>query len=201
MPECIASPSTSQLRGGFGGGGGGAAAALLRLRATPAPHPRDEPAAPLARTRRGGGGWTPWPGRLTPGDYTLRLTVDGQTYTQPATVKPDPRGDQIDHADIPAPRLLENECSRRRPTSAGTFTSDRNCRTSSGTVIKLIPPLRDLRSSDRRSKNYSAPDSQRRLSNTRPRHSIRSSQKMISPIELQQIAIHLHRLRFKCGVV
>jgi photosystem II stability/assembly factor-like uncharacterized protein len=35
------------------------------------------------------------PGRtaplLTPGEYTLRLTVDGQTYTQPVTVKADPR--------------------------------------------------------------------------------------------------------------
>ncbi len=29
---------------------------------------------------------------LQPGPYTVRLTVDGQTYTQPATVKPDPRG-------------------------------------------------------------------------------------------------------------
>jgi hypothetical protein len=29
---------------------------------------------------------------LQPGQYNLRLTVDGQTYTQPVTVKPDPRG-------------------------------------------------------------------------------------------------------------
>jgi hypothetical protein len=28
---------------------------------------------------------------LQPGEYTLRLTVDGQTYMQPVTVKPDPR--------------------------------------------------------------------------------------------------------------
>jgi photosystem II stability/assembly factor-like uncharacterized protein len=28
---------------------------------------------------------------IAPGDYTVRLTVDGQTYTQPFTVKPDPR--------------------------------------------------------------------------------------------------------------
>ena len=26
------------------------------------------------------------------GQYTVRLTVDGQTYTQPVVVKPDPRG-------------------------------------------------------------------------------------------------------------
>ena len=36
------------------------------------------------------------PGRgapiLKPGEYTVRLTVDGKTYTQPVTVKPDTRG-------------------------------------------------------------------------------------------------------------
>ncbi len=36
--------------------------------------------------------------RLLPGEYTLRLTVDGQTLTQPVTVKPDPRGEPVDHA-------------------------------------------------------------------------------------------------------
>ena len=29
---------------------------------------------------------------MPPGQYTVRLTVDRQTYTQPATIKPDPRG-------------------------------------------------------------------------------------------------------------
>jgi hypothetical protein len=29
---------------------------------------------------------------LQPGNYTVRLTVDGQTYTQPVNIKPDPRG-------------------------------------------------------------------------------------------------------------
>jgi hypothetical protein len=29
---------------------------------------------------------------LQPGDYTLRMTVNGQTLTQPVSVKPDPRG-------------------------------------------------------------------------------------------------------------
>jgi hypothetical protein len=29
---------------------------------------------------------------LQPGQYTVRLTVYGQTYTQPVTIKPDPRG-------------------------------------------------------------------------------------------------------------
>jgi hypothetical protein len=29
---------------------------------------------------------------LQPGQYTVRLTVDGQTYNQPVTIKPDPHG-------------------------------------------------------------------------------------------------------------
>ncbi|MGA7522888.1 MAG: hypothetical protein WBW84_10420 [Acidobacteriaceae bacterium] len=35
---------------------------------------------------------------LPAGDYTVRLTVDGRTYTQPVTVKPDPRGSHVDTA-------------------------------------------------------------------------------------------------------
>jgi photosystem II stability/assembly factor-like uncharacterized protein len=42
--------------------------------------------------RRGAGG-------LQPGEYTVRLTVDGKTYTQPVTIKPDPRGVPLDHAN------------------------------------------------------------------------------------------------------
>jgi hypothetical protein len=41
--------------------------------------------APLVRGRRGAE-------FLSPGDYTVKLTVDGHTYTQSAVVKPDPRG-------------------------------------------------------------------------------------------------------------
>jgi hypothetical protein len=40
---------------------------------------------------------------LEPGDYTVRLSVEGKTYTQPAVVAPDPRGahpyDAADDAD------------------------------------------------------------------------------------------------------
>ena len=43
------------------------------------------PPEPPARGRRG-------PEFLAPGEYTVKLTVDGHTYTQPASVKPDPRG-------------------------------------------------------------------------------------------------------------
>jgi photosystem II stability/assembly factor-like uncharacterized protein len=47
--------------------------------------PAAAPAQPPTRNRRG-------PEFLEPGDYTVKLTVDGHTFTQPATVKPDPRG-------------------------------------------------------------------------------------------------------------
>ncbi len=75
---------------GFGGGGPGG-------RATPAPpadacHPPSPTAAnnpppqvPTQRRPREAGG-------LPPGSYTVRLTVDGKTLTQPVTLKPDPRG-------------------------------------------------------------------------------------------------------------
>jgi photosystem II stability/assembly factor-like uncharacterized protein len=74
-------------------------------RPAPPPPPRDacspaagsEPAPAPARVagvprRRG-------PVSLVPGNYTVRLTVDGQTYTQPAVIAPDPRGVPIDNAD------------------------------------------------------------------------------------------------------
>jgi photosystem II stability/assembly factor-like uncharacterized protein len=70
---------------GFGGGGSG------RGPAPPPPvdacHP---PGTAAPRAERGpvafGRGTT-----LTPGEYTVRLTVDGKSYTQPVTVQPDPR--------------------------------------------------------------------------------------------------------------
>ena len=72
---------------GFGGGGGGRGAA-------PPPPPVDacHPAGTPAPRAEGGG-----PQRrrgapvLQPGEYTVKLTVDGQTYSQPVTIKPDPR--------------------------------------------------------------------------------------------------------------
>jgi hypothetical protein len=51
------------------------------LRATP-------PAG--GRGGRGGGGRGGAP-MSAPGNYTVRLTVDGQTFTQPLIVKPDAR--------------------------------------------------------------------------------------------------------------
>ena len=36
------------------------------------------------------------PTAFEPGQYTVRLTVDGKTYTQPVIVKPDPRGIPVD---------------------------------------------------------------------------------------------------------
>jgi photosystem II stability/assembly factor-like uncharacterized protein len=50
----------------------------------PAGTPAPEPDTPPVRPARGVSG-------LKPGEYTVRLTVDGQTFTQSLTVKPDPR--------------------------------------------------------------------------------------------------------------
>ncbi len=48
---------------------------------TPAPHPEGNPMALFFRGAPA----------LAPGEYTVKLTVNGQTFTQPVTVKPDPR--------------------------------------------------------------------------------------------------------------
>ncbi len=69
-------------RGGGGGGRGAAAPPPLDACTSSTP-------APSAQPGRGGGrGGAPV---LQPGQYTVRLTVDGSTYTQPVIVKPDPR--------------------------------------------------------------------------------------------------------------
>jgi hypothetical protein len=83
--------------GGFGRGGG---AAPARDACSPPAVPGDTqaqstpPAGRGGRGGRGGGGGGGGRGgapTLPPGQYTVRLTVDGQTYTQPVAVKPDPR--------------------------------------------------------------------------------------------------------------
>jgi photosystem II stability/assembly factor-like uncharacterized protein len=71
---------------GFGGRGGGGASATDACTASAAASPA--PARGGGRGRGGRGGNT----GLQPGDYTVRLTVDGKTYTRPVAVKPDPRG-------------------------------------------------------------------------------------------------------------
>ena len=73
---------------GFGFGGFGRAAPVGRDACTPAEGAKA--ANPPAPGPSGvGRGRTP---SLPPGDYTVRLTVDGQTYSQPVKIKPDPRG-------------------------------------------------------------------------------------------------------------
>jgi len=76
--------------GGFGRGGGADPAPDA---CTPSGGAPDAPAAVgrAGRGVRGGGGRGGAP-TLQPGQYTVRLTVYGQTYTQPVTIKPDPRG-------------------------------------------------------------------------------------------------------------
>jgi photosystem II stability/assembly factor-like uncharacterized protein len=69
-------------RGGFGRGG---AAPPVQDACTAGTPP---PAAPAGGRGRGGRGAA----GLQPGHFTVRLTVDGKTLTQPVTVQPDPRG-------------------------------------------------------------------------------------------------------------
>jgi photosystem II stability/assembly factor-like uncharacterized protein len=70
---------------GRGAGGGGNAAA------TPPPQDACTSSGAQPTARGGGAGQGRGAPGLQPGQYTLRLTVDGQTYTQPVTLKPDPR--------------------------------------------------------------------------------------------------------------
>ena len=82
--------------GGFGGGGG--------RRASAEAAPQDActgalPPPPGRAAGAGGGGGGRVAPVLEPGTYTIRLTVDGQTYTQPAIVAPDPRGTPVDRAN------------------------------------------------------------------------------------------------------
>lgn len=86
-------------RGAGGGGlGRGGGAAPVQDACTPPAATSDTAAAnPSAGGRggrggRGGGGGRGGATGLQPGQYTVRLTVDGQTYNQPVTIKPDPRG-------------------------------------------------------------------------------------------------------------
>ena len=85
-------------RGGGGGFGRGGGAPAARDACSPAGAAPDASAAEAGGGGRGrgrggrGGGGGRGAGGLQPGQYTVRLTVDGQTYMQPVTIKPDPRG-------------------------------------------------------------------------------------------------------------
>jgi hypothetical protein len=79
---------------GFGGGGRSAAPPQTDACNPPGSHPAEGPQPQQRRGRSAPG--------LQPGDYTVRLTVDGQTYTRQVNIKPDPR-DIPQTADNPAP--------------------------------------------------------------------------------------------------
>ncbi len=83
----VALGGTAGRGGGFGGRG--AVVAPPKDACTGA---MPEPAPAAGRGGRGGGRGGRGAGGLAPGQYTVRLTVDGQTYTQPVALKPDPRG-------------------------------------------------------------------------------------------------------------
>jgi photosystem II stability/assembly factor-like uncharacterized protein len=82
----VALGATAGRGGGFGRGA--AAAPVKDACTSDAP----EPAPAAGRGGRGGGRGGRGAGWLVPGQYTVRLTVDGQTYTQPVALKADPRG-------------------------------------------------------------------------------------------------------------
>ncbi|MGA8939364.1 MAG: hypothetical protein WB439_09380 [Acidobacteriaceae bacterium] len=71
-----------QQRGGEFGGG----------HAEPRPHDACSDSEPAKAAPRKRGAPRRSPVALEPGEYTVRLVVDGKTYTQPADVAPDPRG-------------------------------------------------------------------------------------------------------------
>jgi hypothetical protein len=78
--------------GGFGGRGGGAPPPPDACTASSASGAAPTAARGGGRGRGGRGGGRGGNTGLQPGGYSVRLTVDGQTYTQPVAVKPDPRG-------------------------------------------------------------------------------------------------------------
>ena len=79
---------TPPAAGGFGRRGPAAPAAHDACTGSEPPAPR----TPRAFGGGGGGGGRGGPQPLQPGDYTVKLTVDGHVYTQSLTIKPDPRG-------------------------------------------------------------------------------------------------------------
>ena len=79
------------LGGSAGRGGGGG---VGRGAATDACTAEAQGGGRGGRGGRGGGGGAAGGGgggALQPGEYTVRLTIDGRVYTQPVTVNPDPR--------------------------------------------------------------------------------------------------------------
>jgi photosystem II stability/assembly factor-like uncharacterized protein len=86
--QVLAAPA-GRGAGGFGRGGPPPSAPDACSGAMAAP---DAQAAGGRGGRGGGGGGRAGAPTLPPGQYTVRLTVDGKTYTQPVTIRPDPRG-------------------------------------------------------------------------------------------------------------
>ena len=85
--------SAGRGAGGFGRGGGPVPPPDACSAGSPAPDPQATPGrgGRGGRGGGGGGGGRGGPAVLPPGQYSVRLTVDGQTYTQPVAIKPDPR--------------------------------------------------------------------------------------------------------------
>jgi len=76
--------------------GGAAGRGVFGFGRGPAPPPAKDACTAAAAAQPspgpGGGGRRSGAPSIAPGKYTVRLTVDGQSYSQPVTIKPDPRG-------------------------------------------------------------------------------------------------------------
>jgi hypothetical protein len=75
------------------------------------------PAPPTAPAGGGGGGFRGRGAAVLPGTYTVRLTVDGKSYTEPLVVKMDPRAGQygaLRKKKSPLPDPYRNTAAARK---------------------------------------------------------------------------------------
>ncbi len=88
-----AAPAGGRGGGGGGAGGGGIPNTSALWRPAPEPFPATPGMHRIVWNPSGGGGGRGGGGGAVPltGTFTVKLTVNGQTFTQPVTIKPDPR--------------------------------------------------------------------------------------------------------------
>jgi hypothetical protein len=92
QPPSAAAGMHRHALGAAGGRGGGFGRGAASAPAGDACNPAGTAPVNAGGGRGGRGGGRGGPTGPAPGQYTVRLTVDGQTYSQPVTIKPDPRG-------------------------------------------------------------------------------------------------------------
>ena len=92
QPPSAAAGMHRHALGAAGGRGGGFGRGAASAPAGDACNPAGTAPVNAGGGRGGRGGGRGGPTGPAPGQYTVRLTVEGQTYSQPVTIKPDPRG-------------------------------------------------------------------------------------------------------------